>query len=348
VAPQTSRVVAVAREVKAEILRRDRQVVDELADRYVRAARQLEPRIEALAERLAREAAQGIEHTKGSLYQMDRWADMQAQLKKVLTEYHRWYMPWVEAKRQSMGELGLVDADKVAQASGVAVQFSRLSRGAVEDMIARTSRGPLAELLVKAYGDTAQAIGDRLVAGTAFGWNPRKVAREASAALGIDLDRTTTIARTEQLRSYRMPKLERWRGMGIEQYRRVATHDDRVCIGCLVEDGRIYPTADFDAHPNCRCDMVPFIPKVSEPSWQSSEEWFKGRSAEQQLKMMGPSRREMWAKGEVRWDDLSRRTWSDEWGGAIGPRPVHELHDIAAGTLQPVAPSVAATASTAA
>ena len=96
-------------------------------------------------------------------------------------------------------------------------------------------------------------------------------------------------------------------------------------MGCLAEDGETYSTPDgFDAHPNCRCAMVPVVPGF-EPEASPAQQWFDSQSEETQLAMMGAGRFELYSSGAVGWSDLSTRTWNDTWGGAIVPTNVGDL-----------------------
>jgi SPP1 gp7 family putative phage head morphogenesis protein len=332
---QLPRVLVMAREFKAQLHAHDSEVINALAQKYLTVDRALEPRIIALAERLAREAAAGITHTKGSLYRMDRWAELQAQMAHELAGYGRFFTPYVEAKRQDMGTLGVRHAEQMLSTAGVASRFDRLPTRAIEQMVAQVSRGPLADLLAEGYGASADALASRLVTGVALGQSPGTMAGEASAALGIGLDRALTIGRTETLRAYREPQLQRMAELGIMQYRRIATFDDLTCLGCLSEDGEIYDSEDgFDAHPNCRCSTVPIVPGVEEEAMPSSEQWFQEQNEETQRDMMGPGRYDLYTSGAVGWSDLSQHTSNETWGGCVTTATVSDLRDIAAPLAQ--------------
>jgi SPP1 gp7 family putative phage head morphogenesis protein len=321
----------MAREFKADLARREEANVAEMGARYKSVVKNLESSIEALAARLAHEKELGIIPTKGALYRMNRYAELQAQMAQEMKAYNVWAQARVEATRHDMAGMGVSHADRLAAASGLRVAIDKLPKANIEQMVAQLQKdAPLGELLVKAYGDSADEVANRLLDGIALGQSPRTVAENASNALGIHLDRALTIARTETLRAYREPQLQRFTQLGITEYKRIATHDELTCIGCLAEDGEVYSTPDgFDAHPNCRCTAVPIVPGVEAPTWQSSQDWFSSLSDAQQLAMMGPGRYELYSTGQVGWSDLSARTWDDTWGGAIGPASVSDLRAIA-------------------
>lgn len=328
---EVPRVIAMAREFKAALARREAVNVAEMANRYRSVVKALESSIEALAARLAREKELGIMPTKGALYRMNRYAELQAQMAQEMKAYNAWAEARVEAARHDMAGMGVSHADRLALASGLRASLDKLPKANVEQMVAQLQRdAPLGQLLLAAYGDAADEVANRLLQGIALGQSPRATAEAASDALGIQLDRALTIARTETLRAYREPQLQRFEQLGILEYKRIATHDDLTCIGCLVEDGEVYSTPDgFDAHPNCRCTAVPIVPGVEAPEWQSSEEWFNSLSESDRLAMMGPGRYELYSTGQVGWSDLSARTWNDTWGGAVGPTNVSDLRAIA-------------------
>jgi SPP1 gp7 family putative phage head morphogenesis protein len=330
----TSKVVQAARKWQALVNAHDDESRALLAQRFLRVARDLEPGIAALAERLAREAAKGVTHTTGSLYRMNRYVELQAQLQRKLMAYNAWAGAHVEAKRVELAQLGIQASEQLAKAGGIAGVFDKLDDATIQRMIAHTAPGtPLSKLLLKAYGDSADEMAARLLSGTARGLNPRLVADQAANALGIALDRALLISRTEMLRGYRDAQLERNEQLGIVQYQRVATYDDRTCLGCLAEDGEVYDTPDgFDAHPNCRCALVPIVPGADQLAPQgAAEAYFRGLSEGEQLQAMGPGRYELWSTGQVGWEDLSTRTWNDTWGGAIVPANVGDLQQLAAG-----------------
>lgn len=328
-----SELVRRARELQAALYRRDTATVEQLLRRYLQLERALEGRILALAEQMVADQARGIQPRIGRLYQMQRFHDLQAQLLQEFRSWDAWVVAHVEAARMDAGYQGILSAESLAGLTSLSGSFNRLPAEAIRAMILNLlPETPLARLLAAAYVDAADAFASALVEGVGQGLNPRAVADQASRALGIGLDRALTIARTEQLRAYRMGELARIRELGVTRYKRMAAHDSRVCLGCLAADGTEYATEDFDAHPNCRCKLVPFDPEGEVPSWESSEAWFNAQPEAVRLHIMGPGRMELYSSGQATWGEMYRRTWSDEWGGAIVPALVRDLRAAASGT----------------
>jgi SPP1 gp7 family putative phage head morphogenesis protein len=177
-----------------------------------------------------------------------------------------------------------------------------------------------------AYPAAHDAVADALIRGTTLGQNPLKVAADMRGALGVGLDRAFLIARTEELRAFRTASQATYRDAGVTQYKRMATMDDATCIGCLAADGIVQDNDEvFDAHPACRCTMVPIVPGAEVPEWKAAEEWFADQDRGTQLHIMGPGRLDAYESGAVSWSDLYTRRADDVWGGAIVPTNVSDL-----------------------
>ena len=167
--------------------------------------------------------------------------------------------------------------------AGVSIGFDNLDIAAVEEMAGLLADGsPVRDVLARRFPDNWEQAEDALLQGIAKGWNPRKVAAAMTSRLGGALSDAARIARTEQLRAYREASRNAYVESGVvEQYKRLATHDTRTCIACIVLDGRIYPTSEpLSDHPNGRCSMVPIVKNRPEPRWESGKTWFNGLDAD--------------------------------------------------------------------
>ncbi len=318
-------VVRVAREFKAALLRAELAEQYLMAERYLRVETALTDSIAALAEHVAGLRAAGREPSLGMLYRLERWQSLERQILAELTSFNGWAAERIASRQRALGRSGIEYARGTLQASGLAVPFDALPTAAVEAMVGLAGDGsPLSALLVKAYPDVHEAIADALVRGVAIGQNPAKVAAGMRDALGVGLDRAFLIARTEELRAFRTAAQDTYREAGVTQYRRMATLDEATCIGCLAADGEISDNDEvFDAHPACRCTMVPIVGE--ELTWRSSEDWFNAQDHETQVAIMGPGRLEAYESGAASWSDMFMRTDDATWGGAIVPTPLSDL-----------------------
>jgi SPP1 gp7 family putative phage head morphogenesis protein len=329
-------VVRVVREFKAELLRGEEAHQFEMARRYLEVERSLQDKIAALTETVARLQAKGEEPSLGMLYRLERWRALERQMLDELASFNDWALKLIAQRQAELGQLGVTAATQALQASGLALGFEVLPAEAIGSMVGLAGDGsPLAALLAEAYPAVADAVSQSLVQGVALGINPREVARQASRSLAVGLDRAFLIARTEELRAFRTANQAQYLAAGVERYKRLATKDDRTCIGCLAADGELMATADdFEAHPACRCTSVPVVPGVSEPTWESTQAWFDRQDAATKAKVMGPGRLELYESGDATWGDMWTRRPDETWGGAIVPT---NLSDLKAGGGTPLA-----------
>jgi hypothetical protein len=136
-----------------------------------------------------------------------------------------------------------------------------------------------------------------------------------------------TIARSEQLRVYRMAGLEQYQRSGVVRgQKRLATHDGRVCAACIADEGTLY---ELDAviadHPSGRCTGVPVVQGMPEVSWTGGEAWFRGQPEGIQREILGDGRWEAWSKGQFQFGQLVTHTEDRTWGGGIVPTALDKL-----------------------
>jgi len=155
-------------------------------------------------------------------------------------------------------------------------------------------------------------LGEALTAG----WSPKKAARLFADAMGVGLTRALRIARTETLRSYREASRANYAANGLEEWEWLATLDDRACLACIALDGQEFAIDQpMQAHVNCRCTMVPVlpfaIPRTRRQGWPKKSivegtgtDWFGSLPPAQQALVMGPSKYEAFAAGEVTLQDF--------------------------------------------
>src|SRR5665648_1156025 len=93
-----------------------------------------------------------------------------------------------------------------------------------------------------------------------------------------------------------------------------------------VADGEtIRIESEFDEHCNGRCDLLPIIPGVENPTAEGYKEWFDKQPAETQASILGPGRYEALKSGSASWSDLATHVSDPKWGGAWVPSNVSSL-----------------------
>lgn len=116
-------------------------------------------------------------------------------------------------------------------------------------------KNTLAGMPKKTAGDIIQAMRTAMLSGQ----NPKVTARGLTALLDGDRRRALTIARTEQMRAYRSASAASYRASKVvKSWMWHASLDKRMCFACLALHGTVWPKEELmEAHPACRCAMVP-------------------------------------------------------------------------------------------
>jgi hypothetical protein len=207
--------------------------------------------------------------------------------------------------------------------------FDRLGIEAVQNIVAVASAGkPLGDLLQAAYPLAAGGITDRLIYGTAAGWNPRKTARAIiNEGLAQGLNHILLVARDQQVRNYREASRQQYLKSGVvQQYRRLAARQSRSCLACLALDGTIQDVAELMAlHPQDRCSIIPLVPGFDPIPTESGEAWFNRQPAEVQRRMMGPGRYNAWKAGKFKFNQLATIKPNATWGPSAQVTPLKDL-----------------------
>lgn len=339
-------VVRAMRAYKARLLVQESSQMWEMATRWLRVEASLGGQIEALAREAAEMVARGESVSRSRVYRLERARRLLAQAIGEVDRYADYAGHLITSQQLALARQGINDAAQAIQLSyleqgmrGVRATFDRLPFEAVETMIGLAGDGaPVGNLLRRrmvrdADGTPLPGVWDRLVDslvnGTAQGWNPRKTARYMRDDLAAALQKALLIARTEQLRVYRLAGLEQYRTSGVVRaQKRLSAHDGRVCPACIADDGTLY---DLDAiipdHPQGRCTGVPIVDGLPEVNWLSGEDWFRAQDEAVQRSILGGGLFDAWAEGAFDFGDLVRRTFDDVWGGGVQPRSLQDLVD---------------------
>lgn len=332
-----SAVIVAMRSFKASLLREESTQMREMAQRWLQVERALDGNMAALAERMSNVARDGGTVSVDLLFQESRYRILLSQLTDELGKYTRYADRTITDRQAQLARLGIDHAVSAIEAQGVRAGFARLPVEAVQNMVGLAGDGsPLRSLLTASWPDAAQGMTQALVRGIALGHNPRRVARAMAAGSTRSLDRMMTIARTEQLRSYREASLQSYKASGVVNgYVRIATHDKRCCGACIADEGHFYELNEaMPTHPNCRCAMIPRVNGVPDPQWKKGEEWFNEQDAATQTSILGKGKYEAWQAGRFDLGELVTVKTNATWGDSLqvttlrdltGPRVVRQI-----------------------
>ena len=225
---------------------------------------------------------------------------------------------------------------------GMDVSFSEVSEGALAAIVARTTSRITSETRPLS-GAMTDAVRSQLTQGIAAGSNPREVARRVVAdvegAFNGGLARASTIARTEMLDANRAAsQATAEENLDVIQAQIwVATLDARTCMSCVSMHGEEFPPDAFgpEDHPNGRCTFIaklkPWeelgIVGVDEPpdQLQDAQAWFDNLTEDTQRAMLGPGKYDLWANGDMSWDDMSVKRDNSDWRAAYYERSLRDM-----------------------
>jgi SPP1 gp7 family putative phage head morphogenesis protein len=229
-----------------------------------------------------------------------------------------------------------ITADMLAN---VGLEWNRLPREAFANFIGISGSGaPLGDLLAPLGPQLANATTEAIGEGIVRGYSPRKTAKLAQQASGMQLSKVLSIARTETNRAHREASRLQYAANPnlVKGYRRSSAKDSRVCIACIALDGELYEVEEpLNSHVNCRCAMVPEtityedlgldVPMPDQP--ENAKDWFAQQDESTQRAMMkNPARFEAWKSGKVGLGDLVKVTEDPVWGKSAGVAPLKDLN----------------------
>ncbi len=340
--PPDPLVVIRAREFKSALLAREDAQMREMAARWVEIERALAAEIEAAIAQVKALRERGETISEWRLLELERWRSLLTQTQAQFGDYSTWASERITAEQRTLTEMGIEHAAEAIQLTywqgGVLrVTFNRLPVEAVQVMAGLAGDGgPVGDLLRKrmvrdAAGNPLPGVWERLtqtlINATAKGINPRVTARQMRDDLAGGLRKAMTIARTEQLRAYRISSAMAYEASGVVTgHKRLSAHDARVCAACLADEGTVYPVGTpIGDHPQGRCTSVPVVRGLPEVQWLSGEAWFKQQPEATQRQILGAERWDAWSVGRFGFGQLTQRQYHPVWGESLQPAPLAAL-----------------------
>lgn len=316
---------------RAAILNEEAAQLERLGRAWLGIERRLSAELIATAEEIARHAGDGV-ITQQLLARSERLRILLAQAQDEVARFAQLnVLPDIEREQAIYARLGLRGAQEMIDASGgvvLSATWLRMPLDAIEAYIGLTGDGsPLRRLLEAAYPEAVEGIINGLVTGMAKGYGPNQIAMLMAQGFGLGLERLTLIARTEQLRVWRLSSQDQYIRSGVVTgYKRIANKSDRTCMACLILDGEEYATEhEFEEHPRGRCALVPIVRHAPSPLWETGEQWFLKLPLETQQSMMGGERWELWRDGQFALKDLVGYSHSPVWGTSPRIKTLEEL-----------------------
>lgn len=327
-------VVRVMLAFKAALLNNEADQIEEMARQWTKLETSLQGSFDALAFELDSLRRDGETITISKLIRMQRYQRLLDQVNEQLGFYTTFAEGSIRAGQLEMLSLGIqhaVEAIKAYFVTGgtVAGAFDVLPVAAIESMVGLAGDGsPLLQLLKDSWPAAVEGLTSQLIHAIALGKNPNDTALAMRDGFGVGFHRAINIARTEQLRAYRTANLEQYKASNlVKGYKRLSARDTRVCPACLIaDDGTIYELdVSFEAHPQCRCTLVPVVIGLPVVTWQNGQSWFMAQTPTDQRGILGSGKFDAWQSGDFELADLVKRAEDDTWGTSLQTAALKEL-----------------------
>lgn len=343
-------IIEAAARFRAQLVAGNNAALREMIRIYGITYQRLYERWRFVTDQIQRLRERGLTPSLGLLQSEARYNDL---LQQTQDELNRFSMQAAEIVRQQQ-EFGIQSARQDAQAMTMIslgprprrvryqVKWNRIHTVAVENMVGFLAGGsPLAYKFAGMSEDVVTGIRSTLAFGMAAGQNPRHIARSIRSLFTGHLSNVLTVCRTECIRVYRLASHENYAANShiVRGWIWCCARNARTCAACWGMDGSFHTLNEtLNDHPNGRCVAIPVTRSWSElesgvdtgsmsiAPW-NPETYFRGLSEEEQQKILGPRKYEMWTAGKIKLADIPSITRSHVWGDGVRIGTISEIMD---------------------
>ncbi len=332
------------------ILARERAAAVEMVRQYGHVWTRIRAELDALKLQIEEARAAGVEVGPSWLFRQERYHRLLQQAEAEILKFTKVAGGAITLEQERAIEAAQAEADALMREAlgpppvpNVSATFTRLSRGAVQDLVGFSSDGsPLGKLLGELPGEAGQGVRKALITGVALGQNPRVIARECRKALGGNLARALTISRTEVLRAYREASHRTYEANAdiLEGWVWRSARGSRTCAACFAkDDGTVHPLEErLTDHPNGRCHPIcrsrswsdllgpgfEDIPDTRPPLTTGADAFEKLSDADKQ-KVLGGAGFQAYKAGKVSLRDFGGTRSSKVWGTSPRVKSLKEI-----------------------
>jgi SPP1 gp7 family putative phage head morphogenesis protein len=336
----------IADRFRADLLRAERRAATELVRAYGAAWQRIQARIDDLGQAMAAAITRGEEITPAWLFQFDRLVTLQREVEREIATFARFAEAAILQEQAAAVTAAQEHAGELARAGlgppppGASLAYEALNADAVRDLVGFLADGsPLRDLLDELGPEASRQVRETLIAGVATGQHPTAIARQIRQALGGNLVRALTIARTEMLRSYRTALLRSYQHNSrvISGWIWYSALGSRTCAFCWAMHGTVHRLEEhFASHPRCRCTPIPktkswrelgfAVPEeLSAPPPEPGPDLFARLPEAQQRAILGPAKYAAYQAGAISLEDLRGFRRDPRWGRVGYERSLREI-----------------------
>lgn len=227
---------------------------------YIKAMKSVIEGFAATYDKLLSTMAEGEAPTPADLYKLDKYWELQGQIRKEL---------------QRLGDNQIAELSKkfeeefwcIYEAMALTSQeaFSSMSKEGARQLINQIWCADGKSWSQRVWNNTdrlQQALNDKLTECVITGKTTSQLKKFLQDEFGVSYNRADTIVRTEMAHIQTQAARQRYQEYGIQEVEIYADTDNRTCPICAKLDGKRFGINDslpIPAHPRCRCCALPVI-----------------------------------------------------------------------------------------
>lgn len=252
----------VARRKKAD---KTIEAIDkQLAKYYKKAFNNAIREFEATYDKYLLAIADGREASPATLYSLDKYWQMQAQLKREL---------------QKLGDKEVALLSKEFEKEWITVYesialpsesaFATISTPNAKQMINTAWLADGKNFSQRVWDNVDKLVttlNDELISCVVAGKTTRDLKQKLIERFNVSYNKADTLVRTEIAHIQVEASAQRYKDYGYTKYKFFADEDKRTCKVCGALDGKVFKFTEMQAgvnsvpmHPSCRCDILPVI-----------------------------------------------------------------------------------------
>lgn len=261
----------IERQAKIQEKLSDKSVKDinkQLQKYYRGAMKKVIADFEATYEKLLNTVAEGHEPTPADLYKLDKYWQMQAQMKQELQKLGDKEAALL-SKEFEKAWFAVYDALELPDKS---LMFNTVDNATVQQMINGVWCADGKQWSQRIWENTehlAQTLNDELIHVVASGKKTTDLKHKLQERFGVSYSRANTLVRTEIAHIQTQAAKQRYQDYGLEYYE-ILGNDDDSCghtgVDCHDMDGKRFRYAEMRVgenappfHPNCKCCIIPVV-----------------------------------------------------------------------------------------
>jgi SPP1 gp7 family putative phage head morphogenesis protein len=243
------------------LLNKSRSAIDKkLKKYYIGISKQLISDYASLYDKVLLKRANGEQVSPATLYQLDKYWELQAQTRKRLNKFGAFQ----QSLLSRVFEVFCQQSYESIKVKGLSA-FRTLEDGAVKQVLESIWTADGKNWSKRIWENTAllqQTLEEGLVECVATGKKTSQLKEILQNRFNVSYSRAETLARTELAHIQTEAAKQRYRDYGINQVEIWADKDERRCDICGKLHKKKYPVGahvPIPAHPNCRCCIVPVV-----------------------------------------------------------------------------------------